>query len=326
MRTKFLNFLVDPKNGEKLKLVVLRKVGEDVVEGSLISSKNKYPIVKGVPRFSGYDSKDNYAHSFGFEWNKWADIQFESNNKGKVMEGHTLKMWEKIVISKSKKVKGSLIIDFGCGSGRFIEISCMKGAKVIGLDMSSAVDVAYEKFKDDSNVLIVQGDILNPPFTEGVADGAYSIGVLHHTAGPRVGFNKITKCIKSGGWLAVSVYGEIGHYTDVVVNLYRNIFKFLWNFFGPYPPLIYSYFCGYVLWSMLRIPIIKYFAFAIKMFVPFIALPDRQWAILDTFDSVTPSNQTGHSVYEVYSWFKNSDYKVIEPSNWGGTSLWGIKK
>ena len=62
-----------------------------------------------------------------------------------------------------------------------------------------------------------------------------------------------------------------------------------------------------------------------KIPFPFISLPDKNWSLLDTFDSITPSHQSGHEPYEVFSWFKNSGFKNIEPTNLGNTSWKGYK-
>lgn len=327
MNKKFIKYLIDPKTGERLRLLSDESKNTEITSGYLVSKSNRYPIVGGIPRFAGYKEGSNYAENFGFQWNRWSQIQFDSKNKDKPMEGHTQKMWEQIVNSNNKRIKDKLLIDFGCGPGRFIEIARKKGARVIGIDLSDAVEAAHDNFKNDHGVLIVQGDILNPPFKEKIADGAFSIGVLHHLPDPHLGFNKIVDVVRGSGWLAVSVYGQHGYYTSPIVNLYRRIFKNLWPVFGPYPPLIYSYVTVYIFRTLARIPFGKYFVYLLKTIFPFIDLPDRNWSVLDTFDSITPSNQFGYSTFEIFDWFKETrKFKTIEPSNWGGTSIWGIKK
>lgn len=326
MNKKFIKYLVDPKTGEQLRLLSDESKNTDITSGYLVSKSNRYPIVRGIPRFAGYKEGSNYSASFGFQWNRWSQIQFNSKNIGKPMAGHTRKMWEQIVNSDNT-FKGRLLIDFGCGPGRFIEIARKKGARVIGIDLSDAVEVAHDNFKNDNDVLIVQGDILKLPFKKEIADGAFSIGVLHHLPDPHLGFKRIVDVVKKSGWLAVSVYGQYGYYTSPVVNFYRWIFKRLWPVFGPYPALIYSYVIVYVFGTLARVPVIKYFVYILKTIFPFIDLPDRNWSVLDTFDSITPSNQFGFSIFEIFGWFKETrKFKTVEPSNWGGATMWGIKK
>ncbi|HHT9147074.1 MAG TPA: methyltransferase domain-containing protein, partial [Candidatus Wunengus sp. YC61] len=258
MNKKFIKYLADPKTGEELRLLSDESKNTDITSGYLVSKSNRYPIIQGVPRFAGYNEALNYSESFDYQWNRWSQIQFDSKNIGKPMAGHTQKMWEQIVNCDNKLIKGKLLIDFGCGPGRFIEIARKKGARVIGIDLSDAVEVAQDKYKNDHDVLIVQGDILKPPFKKEIADGAFSIGVLHHLPYPHLGFKRIIDVVKRSGWLAVSVYGQYGYYTSPVVNFYRRIFKKLWPVFGPYPALLYSYATVYIFRSLARVPIIKY--------------------------------------------------------------------
>jgi len=163
------------------------------------------------------------------------------------MEGHTLRMWERITSVKSDDLRNSVIADFGCGSGRFVEIVRMKRGKVIGIDISAAVEAGGHNFEGDSNVLICQADLLRPPVKPESVDGAFSIGVLHHTPDPRRGFQEMEKVVKSGGWVAVSAYGKGGYYDSLTVRFYRRFFRVLYPMFRHYPALLYAYFSTYAL-------------------------------------------------------------------------------
>jgi len=325
MRSEFLKYLVDPETGEDLKIEATKKNGEKIIDGFLISQSNKYPIVRGIPRFSGYKEEKNYTNSFGYQWNKWSKIQFDSQNIGKKMEGYTLKMLDRITHVTTPDLSGKVIVDFGCGSGRLIETIRQKNGIAIGFDMSDAVEAAEEFFANDPQVLICQADILKSPIRPNSVDGVFSIGVLHHTKDAKIGFDKMVECLKSNGWIAVSVYSPGGYYDNFFVNIYRKIFKKLWPLFGHYPPLIYTYFTIYVLRPFLRVPILRTLIRPFYTFFPFLDLPDTQWSILNTFDSITPSNQYTFTVYQVFQWFKSANLRNIEPSNWAGGSVHGQK-
>jgi SAM-dependent methyltransferase len=325
MNVSFLEYLIDPKTGENLELLIKKEDGGEVIEGELRSKSNTYPIVRGIPRFAGFTDNGGYAESFGFEWNKWPRLQFEDENVGRPMQGHTLKMWEQITGQANTNLAGKVFADFGCGPGRFLDIVRKKGGKAIGLDMSSAVEAAKKNFPNDPNVLICQADVLQSPIKQGSMDGTFSIGVLHHTSSPQTGFKEMVKTVKPGGWIALAVYGPGGHYADKLVNFYRRLFKKLAPTFSYWPPLAYTYFTVYGIQPFLRVPILKYPANILKMFFPFINLPDRRWTILDTFDSITPTNQSVHGAYEVYHWFKDANLKNIEPSEWGAPTTRAIK-
>ena len=74
-----------------------------------------------------------------------------------------------------------------------MDIVLKKAGFAIGIDMSNFVEIAYENLQENNNLLIVQGDILNPPFKKGVFDAAYPIGVLHHTPNPIKGFKNMAQ-------------------------------------------------------------------------------------------------------------------------------------
>lgn len=320
MHLSFLEYLRDPITGEELSIRINQQKGEDVIEGDLISCSNSYPIIRGIPRFSGYSDEDNCTSNFSYQWNKWSQTQFESKNVGRPMEGHTNNMWRMITGLKDHEIEGSLIGDFGCGSGRFIEIARMKKGRVIGIDLSDAVESAREFFQDDSEVLICQGDILHPPLAEKCLDIAFSIGVLHHTPDPEQGFREIVRRVRAGGKIAISVYGKGGHYDFSMVRWYRKLFNVLWHMFGHRPPLFYSWFTTYILAPFDKIPVIRGITYRI---FPHIRLADPKWSYLDTFDSITTSYQSGHDFDEVYQWFIHGNVGDIQKSEWGGVSMRG---
>jgi len=320
MHLKWLDYLCDPVNGEQLTVDAVSVDGDVVLEGELRSSARSYPIVRGIPRFAGY-SQSTYVKSFSYQWRRWARVQFESENVGRPLAGHTTRMWERITRADSN-MQNRVFADFGCGSGRFIEVVRRKRGKVIGLDLSAAVESARESFLDDPDVLICQADVLRPPIRSGALDGAFSIGVLHHTPEPFAGVRQMTNVVKSGGWVAVAVYGKGGFYDFPTVQLYRRAFQTLWPLLGHWPPLLYSYFAAYGIRPLLKIPML---GLALRAVFPVASLPDARWALLDTFDSVTPSYQSSHQSREVFDWCRAAGLVDIEPSDWGFTSYRGVR-
>src|SRR5689334_16604816 len=144
-----------------------------IATGILRSQSGRaYPILRGVPRFVG---AEHYASSFGYEWSRWPRVQFEDANVGRPMAGHTTRMWERIT-GVIGRLKGQTIIDFGCGPGRFLDVARRRGACAVGIDLSLAVESARRNFIDDPDVLVVRGDLTQPPFQSGVFDGGFTIG------------------------------------------------------------------------------------------------------------------------------------------------------
>lgn len=163
------------------------------------SSQNQYKIIRGIPRFAGFDDVNNYTNSFGYQWCKWSRLQFECENVGKPMEGHTRGMWEKITGIDQVDLNRDVFLESGCGPGRFLDVVLSKNGRANGIDLSDAVEAAQENFSENPNVLICQGDSLNLPIKSQAVDGAFSIGVFHHTSKPEKGCCELVRSVRPSG-------------------------------------------------------------------------------------------------------------------------------
>ena len=103
MHTFFADYYVDPITLKPLSLEIFERDKDIIIEGNLKNEDSIYPIKDGIPRF--IQQSNNYANSFGFQWEKWARIQFESDNIGKPMEGHTRKMFDTITANSIEHIK-----------------------------------------------------------------------------------------------------------------------------------------------------------------------------------------------------------------------------
>ena len=236
------------------------------------------------------------------------------------MEGHTRRMWERITGINDRDLSGAVILDCGCGPGRFLDVVASKNGRAIGVDLSEAVEPASENFRGNPNVLVCQGDVLNLPVKDRSVDAAFSIGVFHHTPSPRKAFEEMCRAVRGDGRVSVCVYGKGGYYDFPTVTFYRTLFQRMRPLFGHCPPLVYSYIAAYGLHHFVRIPGIGKM---IRLLFPFIPLVDAKWSLLDTFDSLTPTHQSAHESYEVFRWLKDLDLNEIEPGDWGYSAYHG---
>ena len=319
MHKSFVKYFIDMETGEPLELIIKKEIGDFIETGCLKSSQNQFPIIKGIPRF--IRGKDNYSQSFGYQWKKWGKVQLESENIDKPMQGHTSKMFNTITDNIITSIrKDDLIIDIGCGSGRFIDVIKMKhNNRIIGIDYSNSVETAHKNFKYDANVCIIQADALNLPFQSDTFNGSFSIGVLHHTPNPAAGVKEAYRILKKGSWFAISVYSKKSYYDKSIIKYYRKIFNFLMPLFSYYPAILYSYIAIYFLRPISKN--IRLFRPIIMKLFPFVDLPDKKWSILDTFDSVTPSYASTHESNEVHDWLNKNGFINIVGTDWGSTSF-----
>jgi SAM-dependent methyltransferase len=188
-----------------------------------------------------------------------------------------------------------------------LDVVRRKGGKAVGIDLSQAVEAARNNFADDPDVLIVQGDLTNPPFRKGVFDGGFTIGVLHHTPAPLRGLQTLAQTVKAGGWIACCVYpkGEFYDYSSVM--RFRRIHKRLKSVFGYYPALSYAHFSAYALTPLFAktrrlAGFSRVMDYLERNWVVVLDLPDVRWRVLDIFDAITPSIATTHTGGEVKEW------------------------
>lgn len=312
MKKNLYKLLCDPATGEDLELIIEKNIGDEILKGKLVSPSNKYEIINSIPRFI---NKQNYSNNFGWQWNKWASVQFEHSNINKPMEGYTSKMFYQITEWDKENLSEKIVLDMGCGSGRFTDVVLSNGGYVIAVDNSSAIDAAKDNLKENlDRSLFIQADILNLPIKDNAVDLSFSIGVLHHTPDPLKGINESYRTLKKNGEFAISVYSKNTNYDLTMVHVWRKVFRATWSIFRQYPPLIYSYLFGGVNHYLAKLN--RFLTYPIKVFFPTISLPDIRWSILDTFDSVTTSYQSSHTFYEVYNWLKNSGYSESRPGIW----------
>src|SRR5207248_1299522 len=75
------------------------------------------------------------------------------------------------------RIAGKVALDAGCGPGRFLRIAARSARLVIGLEIGAHVERAGRYCAALSNVLLVQGSVLAPPFRPESIDVVWSIGV-----------------------------------------------------------------------------------------------------------------------------------------------------
>ncbi|NOU34686.1 MAG: methyltransferase domain-containing protein [Polyangiaceae bacterium] len=203
MREDLLEVLREPTTHAKLQLSVTRHEGDQIEEGTLRSEKTDkvYPIVRGIPRFV---PESGYADSFGMQWNRFRETQLDSLNGTQLS---TNRFWGETEWTP-KDIENKWILDMGCGSGRFAEVAAAAGARIVALDLSTAVEATRQTLSPFPNAHVVQASLLDPPFAEGGFDGAYCIGVLQHTPDPRAGCRQVVRMVKQGGRFSMTIYAR----------------------------------------------------------------------------------------------------------------------
>ncbi len=304
-----------------------------------------YPIVGGIPRMLP-DSAEEYsdfldrfpvpqdmrrgadlkqlsrfhaAHdatrsAFTFEWLRYQVTDFDEN----------LRFFEEATGLGRPQLNGRLVLEAGCGMGRFMEVAASHGATVVGLDLSRSVERARAISRYSAQTDFVQGDLTNPPFAPGSFDVVYSIGVLHHTPDTREAFRAISPLVVPGGRLSVWVYRTFQ--PEKEVSRPKRIFARLQQYFSDGMRAVTTKLPHRVLhWLCLALVPFGFFKRLADTnrvlkypLAPFLLLPisaHRRWKVrlCDTFDWLAPRFQWKHTTAEVAGWFGDEGFSGVRP-------------
>jgi SAM-dependent methyltransferase len=209
MHLDLLQIVVCPACGGRLSLAPgAVHDGDHIATGTLSCPANHtFPIVERVPRFVQHALDADQARtrdSFGYEWTRLYPAH-----------GHTTPEWQAerdIFLEYTRTVpsdfKGKLVLDGGCGNGRYAKMANDWGARIVAVDISSAVEIASRNLADRRGVDVIQADLFKLPFQPDAFDLAYSVGVLHHTPDARGAFKAIQRLVKPGGMFSIFVHGQ----------------------------------------------------------------------------------------------------------------------
>ena len=300
MKKKLLELLLCPRCRNDLSLNAVREAFGEIETGNLVCTECRtiYPIVRFIPRFV---HSDKYTESFSYEWQSYPKLQYgkESERVFKMKTGVDL-----------RELKDKLVLDVGCGSGRFLDVVSRSGAEAVGFDMSYSVDEAFRNIGLRRNVHLIQADILNSPIRDQSFDLVYSIGVLHHTSDTKLSFLTLPRLLKRGGTVAVWVYVKWQQIGDPYVHVSESTTKLYRKFSTRLPRKILHLLCYAAVahYHFKRLPVLGRF---LGLVLVTSEHPDWRWRVLDTLDWYSPKYQFRHTNGEVLEWFKEAGLENV---------------
>jgi malonyl-CoA O-methyltransferase len=105
---------------------------------------------------------------------------------------------------------GRLVLDVGCGTGRWLAHLLVRGARAFGIDASSEMLLKASE-KPALRGHLMRGDLLRLPFQEGCADMvicAFSLGYIKMF---EQGVKELSRPVKQGGSVIISDFHPDGH-------------------------------------------------------------------------------------------------------------------
>ena len=292
MRRWLLDLLVCPDcAGDKaLRLENETADGDEIVAGRLTcdACSHHWPVVRGIPRFVAQG--DDYAAAFGWQWRRWRTVQIDHLN------GHRFSEQRMLADSGWPRdwFKGRLILDAGCGAGRFSDVMGELGARVVSIDLSGAIDACRETCaRHDGRVQCIQASIYALPLRRGAFDGVHCAGVIQHTPDPARTMAALPAHLKPGGRLAYNFY-------EKSVSRRLQLIKYGLRTITPHLP-------AGVLLALCRVLVAVFFPFTlvlsrirfVRYFIRFMPIcathtpglnvaEQYTWTLLDTFDWYNP--------------------------------------
>ena len=284
-----------------------------IVNGNLncTNCQSTFPVINHIPRFCSAVSHP--AESFGHQWNSFALSQIDTH-------AHTNESFIRLTSEtclSPETVKAKTVLEVGSGAGRFLHTNLtFNPSLLVGLDVTSAVDSVFQHLSPyTENLLLVQADIKNAPFSSNSFDIVYSIGVLHHTPDPYLYFKYSASYVSDKGSLSVSLYeNSLAHRTSRN-SISLALYDFLWSlnllrcelfraFFKLFPSWLQILYCKCIippLHFINKVPIIRYIRYLFPS-TCYKKLP-LSFSIVDTMDTYATEIVYQYRAKTLYHWF-----------------------
>lgn len=249
-------------------------------------------VESGITRFVRSGS---YASLFGDQWKQYKKTQLDSFSGTNISANRI----NRCLGPLKDNLAGKLVLEAGCGAGRFTEILLKQGATLVSADMSSAIEVNAENFPVSEKHRVIQADINDMPYADESFDVVICMGVIQHTPDPEKTIRDLYQLVKKGGTLIIDHYTITRAQLFRVASFYRLYLRnkpssftipYTQKLVKRYLPL-HKKFANNKIMSVLlnRIsPVVSYFS----AFPLLNDMQQQEWALLDTHDSLT-------------DWFKN---------------------
>jgi 2-polyprenyl-3-methyl-5-hydroxy-6-metoxy-1,4-benzoquinol methylase len=235
----------------------------------------------------------NYSDAFGLQWKTFRRTQLDSHTKTTLSLDRIRRCLGEECWQLLHRPERSDLLEVGCGAGRFTEILLSTGACVTSVDLSSAVEANQDNFPQDARHRVLQADVLHLPFAPAQYDVVLCLGVVQHTPNPEQTIQRLYEQVRPGGWLVVD------HYTWTLSDLTKAaiLFRMVLRRMSPEQGLKWSRRLVDVFLPLHRAvrgsriaqpllsrvsPVLAYY-----QHLPLNDDLQREWALLDTHDSLT---------------------------------------
>jgi 2-polyprenyl-3-methyl-5-hydroxy-6-metoxy-1,4-benzoquinol methylase len=110
------------------------------------------------------------------------------------------------IVTEEHVNKTSLVLDVGCGSGRWSKFLAHKVNFIEAIDPSDAVYSAVQLTQNIPNIRITKAGVDSIPFSNNSFDFVFSLGVLHHIPDTKAAMQCCVDKLKPKGYFLVYLY------------------------------------------------------------------------------------------------------------------------
>jgi SAM-dependent methyltransferase len=281
---------------------------------------------------------DNYTQNFGYQWNKFADIQIDREQKNMQQSYNRFFAetgWDK------EDLQGKNVLEVGSGAGRFSQIVLdYTNANLFSVDYSNAVEANFKNNGQHKDRLhLYQASVYEMPFAKAQFDKVFCFGVIQHTPDVQKTVESIISMAKPGAEVVIDFYCVNGWWTKIQAKYILRPITKKWSNEKLLKKIEKN-----VDWMIAattffnKIGVGKY----INRFIPICDIKGtiprglskaaiREWCVLDTFDMFSPEYDQPQKISTVKKWFEANGMEQV----WGGNILFdnciayvvkGIKK
>jgi SAM-dependent methyltransferase len=278
------------------------------------------PSREGIPR---YVETVDYADTFGAQWQRYRRVQLDSETGKSISRDRLFRgtRWT------PEELEGELVLEVGCGAGRFTEVLLAAGARVVAVDATTAVDACRETCGDHPRLSLVQADLFRLPFRPASFDRVFCYGVLQHTPDPERAFRTIVEFVRPGGLIAADVYRH-QEFVD------RWTAKRIWRpLTTRMPPGLLRRIIEWYIprWlpidnKLKSVPGLGRFLVAVvpcwnpRGLLELTWEEEVAWTTLDTFDALAPKYDRPQSLEDVRAWCERLDLEDVDV-HYGGNGI-----
>jgi ubiquinone/menaquinone biosynthesis C-methylase UbiE len=121
-------------------------------------------------------------------------------DKARALAPETVRLWQDLLSVHIDPDASSLVIDIGCGTGRFSELLAARfGVRVIAIDPSQKMLDQARRKPTAVGVDNRQGSAEALPLPDGCADLVFMSMVYHHLIDPTVAAGECRRVLRHGG-------------------------------------------------------------------------------------------------------------------------------